>query len=129
MTVICRASALPGHTERLTGEASADDIRKATIVSRLGNRSGAFAIASAVIPAAIAVQLRVVGHISGKRPDVIVNRDIWPVLGKDGSAVGVDFDKLDGSESARSLKPEAEAANPAKTIEHGEDIQTAPSAD
>lgn len=99
MAVIFRASTLPGHTERLTGETAADDIctevcnlrpkplpliRLALISARRfstdsGDSFRFIRLASAV------------GQSVGKRLDVVVNRDIWPVLSQDGSAVWVDF--------------------------------------
>jgi hypothetical protein len=48
-----------------------------------------------------------------KGADISPNRDIWPVLGEDGSAVGVDFAEGDGSHSG-SFEAKAESSDAAE---------------
>jgi hypothetical protein len=48
--------------------------------------------------------------------DVSENRDIWPVLSQDGSAIGIDLAEGDGSHSS-PLESEREAADAGKKVE------------
>jgi hypothetical protein len=52
----------------------------------------------------------------GKRSDIIVTRDGWPVLGEHPSAELVSFTERDGSHSG-SFEPEGEAADSAEKVE------------
>ena len=59
-----------------------------------------------------------IGFAFGKfaRCDVIMAGDIWPVLGEDASAVGIDFAESDGSHSG-SFEAETESADAGKEVE------------
>jgi hypothetical protein len=56
----------------------------------------------------------------GKLSHVAENRDIWPVLSQDGSAIGIDFAEGDRSHPG-SFKAEGEAADAGEEVE---DIQS-----
>ncbi len=52
----------------------------------------------------------------GKGSNVIVNRNLRPVLGKNLTGKGLDLAEGDGFKAARALKTKGEAANPAEQI-------------
>lgn len=53
-----------------------------------------------------------------KRPYVLVDGHVRPVLGQDLAAERVDLAKADGFKPARALQPEAKAADPAEQIQN-----------
>jgi hypothetical protein len=81
----CKASTSACDADVLAGEASADKIDSAESAELVAVDSS----------------------------DVWKARDVWPVLGKDGAAVGLDFAERDGSHSG-SFESEAESADAAE---------------
>jgi hypothetical protein len=58
------------------------------------------------------------GKSSGSEScNVVVDRDVRPVLSQDGSAEGIDFAECNGVHSC-SLKPEAESSDPGKEVKN-----------
>ena len=74
---------MAGDTDILAGESAADGIGSNSICSEASG---------------------------GESSDIVVTGNVWPVVGEDFPAIGVDLAERDGSHSG-SFEPEAEAAN------------------